>query len=916
MKTFLSLACLLPLAALAQRADDPRERLRAMREWHAAPRDARTLEEARRERDRWAIGAQPARLNAAAVAGTAFVSLGPTHADSEYNDGLYFEVDSGRARAIVPDPVTAGVLYFATSGGGVWKSFDSAQHWEPISDALGSTSIGTFAMDPMNPQILFIGLGDPFDVQQPGLVRSGDGGATWSDPAVLSETYAIASGNVTRTAGSVLDIKVDPDNSLVVMAATDAGLFRSTDGGMNWSPVALPTAPSGLKFYYLWSLAWVGHDTWLLSGQEADISVPSEAGGTGATALFRSTDDGASWTWNAGALPGGDATAALGARATLATAAGTTWDPTTSRVYLLTGANDGLSTLDLFRSDDGGQSFQALGLNSGGRPTNGNSTCVPTGECDQSDLDVLHLQAWYNQALVVDPQDPDTLFVGGDKAMVRSSDGGLTWSVLSDWLPALNGFNLAYVHADFHAFAIAPDGTFYAGSDGGIGISTNALSAGPGAVTFTSARNDGLVTHLVYTVACAPETWPADLQSWVAGGMQDNGTRVREGNSTTFNQVFGGDGIGVAVGASAQNVQGLGDVPALFYATAASSPTIVLSNDGGQSFIDATTGITGTLPFFVRLARDTKAGDVFLTYTSSPPAFYRTVGAGVWADASGHLHWQDSGQTIAGFNTVNGQAIGLRNLAAHPAVALTWGAISNRFTYVTTDGGVNWLVGLNPAPTGTPAGSGIWELSSIAFDPDDTTGRTYYVTSVAGTVLDAQGNEQPLPGSYGHLYKTGDGGLHWTTMDNGVGLPFVGFDVIKVDPGDSNTLYLGTELGLYRSQDRGASWARFGAGSLPMVEVRDLCITPGSKKLTAATYGRGFWQISTDSSASVAGVRGTGDTNFDSRIDGRDLIDLADAFGSTQASPTYSWQADLTGATNAVDASDLAALLAKFGGAP
>jgi hypothetical protein len=139
--------------------------------------------------------------------------------------------------------------------------------------------------------------------------------------------------------------------------------------------------------------------------------------------------------------------------------------------------------------------------------------------------------------------------------------------------------------------------------------------------------------------------------------------------------------------------------------------------------------------------------------------------------------------------------------------------------------------------------------------------------------------------------------------------------VIAVDPGDANTLYVGTALGLYRSIDGGLNWARFGAGTLPLVEVSDLCISPASKRLTVATYGRGFWQIGTDAT-DPAGVKGNGDTNFDQRIDGQDLIDLADAFGTTELTTRYLWQADLVGAVNAIDDGDLTALLAKFGGLP
>ena len=909
----LAMAALLPLAGRAQERDDPRARLQATREWRGAFRpDARLRlwQEAQKERDRYAIGApRTTLLMTAPVQGTAFVNLGPAGADFEDNGGRFTEVDSGRARQIVADPVNPAVVYISTAGGGVWKSYDAGQSWEPITDALGTTAIGTFALDPMDPQILFLGFGDPFDVQQPGIQRSGDGGATWSAPVVLTATYTLAGTTYRRTAGSVTDLKVDPVSSLVVMATTDAGLFRSADGGVTWSAVALPADPDGATFFYLWSLAWVGSDTWLLAGQRADVTAPSDPGGTGVLEFYRSTDGGATWKWNAAALPGGDEQAHLAARGTLAAAPSTLFDSATARVFLLLAATDGASTLDLLRSDDGGLSFQALGLNSTGKPTNPNA--------DQPDLDVLHAQAWYNQALLADPEDPDTVFVGGDLALVRSMDGGLTWSVISDWLPVPQGITQPYVHADFHSLAVGADGTFYAGTDGGFFYSTAARASPAAQVAFSSSRNRGLVTHLVYNVACAPDTWPADLLGWVAGGMQDDGTRARAGASPTFNQVIGGDGIGLAVGASAAHV-GTSDVPAIFYASAENH--LYLSTDGGDSWTDASTGLTGTLPFFVRIARDTAAGDVFLTFTGSPAAFYQRSGS-VWQDASGVLHWQDSGTDTAGFTTTNGQAIGLRNLAAHPAKAGVWGAVSNRFTYATADGGAHWLVGLQPKPAGSAATSpGIYRLSSIAFDPDDTSGKTYYVGSMAGDLIDDQGLSYPLPPAFGHLYKTADGGASWTSLGGqglaAGGLPDVGIDVVKVDPGDSNTLYAGTQIGLYRSSDRGASWSRFGAGSLPLVEVSDLCITAASKKLTAATYGRGFWQISTDASAAPAGVRGDGDTNFDNRIDGQDLIDLADAWGSTQASPTYRWEADLVGGSNAIDDNDLAAELIKFGGSP
>src|SRR5207253_7753167 len=118
---------------------------------------------------------------------------------------------------------------------------------------------------------------------------------------------------------------------------------------------------------------------------------------------------------------------------------------------------------------------------------------------------------------------------------------------LSDWLPA-QGITRPYVHADFHTFALASDGTFYAGTDGGLFRSPGPCASGDcsarvgdaSTVTFTSTTNQGLTTHLIYHVACAQQGWPSALQGFVAGGLQDNGTRVRT-TGTTFDQVVGGD---------------------------------------------------------------------------------------------------------------------------------------------------------------------------------------------------------------------------------------------------------------------------------------------------------------------------------------------------------------------------------------
>jgi hypothetical protein len=67
-------------------------------------------------------------------------------------------------------------------------------------------------------------------------------------------------------------------------------------------------------------------------------------------------------------------------------------------------------------------------------------------------------------------------------------------------------------------------------------------------------------------------------------------------------------------------------------------------------------------------------------------------------------------------------------------------------------------------------------------------------------------------------------------------------NTIKVDPNGASNLYAGTHLGVYRSQDGGASWARFGSG-MPLVSVTDFYISADSSLMRAATFGRGFWEL-------------------------------------------------------------------------
>jgi photosystem II stability/assembly factor-like uncharacterized protein len=933
MKRIGYVLCLaLSWAAAAGRAevegpvrDDPRGRqaARALEQGVRTSDDRlRILEIARSEARRWAISNLSAGpLQAARVPGNAWVNLGPRTANFEKNGVTYFKVDSGRPRTILVHPTNPDIVYLATSGGGVWKTFDATAaidatngpHWTPITETLGSLSIGALAMSPVNPDSLLVGLGDPFDVQVPGFFHSDDGGASWLGPVVLSGTYP---GFAPLQASSVRDIAHDATGQ-VVLAATDVGLFRSAEGGVGtgWTLIDPDIGHAPQEF---WSVGRVGGQVWIATSQ--DLTDPNLGG-----RVWRSIDDGISW--------GRITTITDVRRMTVAVSPGDVADPSRARVYILAENGAGTGQKDVFRSDDGGQTWGSLAVNSSRAPVNPNA--------DQSDLDVMHGQAFYNQMIAVDPQNHDRVLVGGDLCLVRSLNGGVDWAVMADWLPQVVSMpDYTYVHADYHAGAISyASGSlvFYAGTDGGIFRSSDVFVASNGDAHFEDRMNRGIVSHLIYTVATAAERpntttckVPAATADIVFGGFQDDGARLRvlpaAGDPTIFDQIAGGDGFGVGIGCAGGPSPGSDQAGSLLLESYVSQ--INRSTDGGGTFNPAMNGIGITLDpqftFIMKIATDiTDAnGMTFLTPlteagTQVGHVFRTTNGAASWSSINGTINCAD---LRTGCNPTSSVfPLPLMNASTHPKAAGVYAAVSRSRAYVTTNGGASWDETVKVYPDASGA---CVQPSSIAFDPADTIGNTVWVSSKAtrtSTVCSA--TTIPIPDTVGHLFKSTNahalGSATWTAVhgSSATALPNVPINVVKVDPGDNQTLYVGTEIGLYRSIDGGATWARYGTG-LPLVSVTELSIAADGSSVRIATYGRGFWEIYPKNGGSPNGVLGNGDFNYDQLIDGIDLVREAAVLLTTNADADYNAIGNLTGTTNSIDASDFAALAAKLGGRP
>jgi photosystem II stability/assembly factor-like uncharacterized protein len=636
----------------------------------------------------------------------------------------------------------------------------------PKTDAVFTTSGGSMAFG-HKPNTLYLGLGDPFGgVPTAGgvMLRSTNGGDSWT-PAPFIDLPG---------AGLVTDVKVDTSQSQdIVMVGTDHGLFRSTDGGVTYSQVpSIPNASGD----FVWSLAQTSAG-WLAAAQLT----------SGDGTLYLSTDHGATWQ---PITNGGNGYSNAG-RTTLGVAA-----PGDSVVYAFAGnggANAGSDQDDLFRSTDGGQTWTPLRLNSQ-VPTNPNP--------DQPNMDLMSFQASYNQMVLVDPSDPsrNTVYLGGQLSTAKTTDGGQIWTLLTNWLAR---FGLPYAHADFHAAAFSSLGkspTVFFGNDGGLSVSND------GGASFSSDKNEGLVDSLHYSLA----TDPTHPQS-VITGLQDRGTLVRQGSTSTFNATFGGDGFGTAW----SQANGAVSMGSLF------NDRIISSTFDPQNiqkkWQPSFSGIDRSdADFFTALASPSPAAD------ASGKMFYTTSFHHIYQTTNGGSSWSpvfttgQSGTTALVRAVVN--PLGISPLDTnHVAAAATRGRV-----LITADGG------------------GTWKQPSLNTQVPGWLSFNSTVAWANNSVLYVA-NDSPFSRQV-RVAKSTDGGASWQAATSG--LPNVPVHQLLVSRADltGNTVYAATFLGVYQTTDGGQSWHLFGS-ELPAVEVYGLYMPPDDSFLRVATFGRGIWEI-------------------------------------------------------------------------
>jgi photosystem II stability/assembly factor-like uncharacterized protein len=729
--------------------DDPTARRLAMYQWYndAAPdpspgrgRSKRPFspgyqrflnQAAARERARYGTQLPGLTGSAAAIGGATapgeWANLGPTKADFLKNGSFTLaKTDTGRVRTIVIHPTNPNAMYVAFAAGGVWSTTDTGANWTPLTESLGTLSVGSIAVDPAAFSTIYLGFGDPFDGTGIGFVKSTDSGATWSTPVYLGDSTTIS------------QILVSPSNPSTLFAATDKGLFRSNDGGGSWSLVPLATGQTAAP--HAWSIE-SGAGSRLVVTLEA---TPAATSGTTNGQIWFSNDGGDTWARSTGV------TVRTGVgRMTVAAA------PSNRNVmYAMAAVPNAATTSDLaeiFKSVNGGATWTALGAAKKSYK-NGNAESRSLGTLTRG-------QGWYDHLVMVDPLVPDIAYFGGALLLAKTSDGGSTFYQVTNWLAQ---YGLPYVHADFHAGAFDNAGNMYVGTDGGIFRSSD-LGA-----TWSDTLNIGIVTHLLYSVGSSPNN-----ENAVIGGMQDNGTRLRSGTTATFNQVIGGDGFGSDVHpVNAQNMLG-----SLYYSR------VYKSTNGGLSFASSCTGIaecgnSSSAPFFTRVvpfAGDATGQTVF---TASNTRVYRSTNyATSWSAVGSTGLPADIGIRNFGVSAANANYIGIAATAGRIFLTSNGGATWT-LAGAPPDNGLSMsAVAFDPTVPST-----IY-IASVA--PDATKGHAWKSTNGGAnwTRIDGTGFPTGVPvnalvkrgadlyaATHLGVYVSGDDGASWTRWGNNLPL--------------------------------------------------------------------------------------------------------------------------------------------------
>lgn len=737
------------------------------------------------------------------VAGAVWEFVGPRNALATF--GPSNSRISGRVNNAVFHPQNPSIGYLASAGGGIWKTTDGGQNWAPLNDNnLPTIRVSCLAVHPTRPDTILIGLGDypiyhSLGATGRGLARSDDGGRTWS---------VVASSVVAGIGASA--IVFDPENPDIITVSSgrtfsaNDGIFRSTNGGVDWDRIDLPAGE--------WSSLVTG-------ARDPATNKRFYYAALAGDSVYRSEDRGLTWTrlnvpLRFNGNPFTDSNLEVAASKV---------EPRT--VYVLEGSAAALDGR-LYKSFDAGNDLTWVDI-TGDHPR------------DNGDKGFNFVQVWYDihltPSLALTGAGVTDVLYTGLITLSGSLGGGTYWTDIGRIY-----INDPTTHPDQHGMAINPidPNRVWITNDGGI----YGYSFDPVAVRWT-LDGPALNRTLGVTEFYAAD-WHPTNPDYMLGGTQDNSTPAALGDISNWVGLWTGDGFQCAIHPRDPNYQ---------LATAQFN-YIGRTTDGWNTAANMTPNFgADPVPFNSTVAMDPSNKEII--YTGSNQLYRyglpdQNNDTDLWTVRLGGTVLTKGTQgavitTIAvapsdprivyvGSNdgavwmTLNAKAQDANGL--YPASQVAWRRIdlptnsNNQQNGVALPNGTVLSIDINPQdPFDILVGIG-------AGDPN----RLWRCANTAQAWQNPRGswNFAPVSGIQGQP----------------TALPQLAARCISRDPSDPyNTYYVGNDAGLFITRDAGSTWFNLGTSSgLPPVSVRAVKAVSTTGFLNVATYGRGMWRLPLD----------------------------------------------------------------------
>lgn len=684
-------------------------------------------------------------------------------------------------------------MYVGAAAGGVWKTTNEGVTWENVFEDEITASIGDVAIAPSDANQVWVGTGEANLFRSShagaGVYRSTDGGHTWAHRG-LTETHTI---------GRVV---VHPTNPEIVWVAAgghayrdnpERGVFKTTDGGRTWEKVLYVDERTGAIDLVihpadpttLYAATWQRRRAKFNDPRNEPAFTGSDVPYTG-SGVWKSTDGGVTWTSINQGLPEARFRGRIGIDLARS-------QPETLYAYV--------DNYEIARQRPGG-ARDSYGRPRGGvirgatiyRSDDGGGSWRRTSQQSRYMEGLGGTYGWVFGQIRVDPNDPDRIYVLGIHLNV-SDDGGRTFR------------RVGGMHVDHHGLYIDPNNSDYLvdNNDGGAYVSYDGgeqwrFFTDIPVVTFFNVNYDMGEPFRVY------------------GSVQDHGSysgvvdlsRGRQAiPPVAWQDAPGGEGSHHAIDPRDPNTV----YSAGFY--------------GSLSRTDLSTGTTRFIAPLPEPGAPPLRGQWLAHFILSPHdpntiyhgmnyVFRSTNRGDDWERISPDLSHDDPSR--------------VGDIPFQTVVALSESPVTAGLLYAGTDDGRVHVMRGPDEP---------WVDISAGLQRDRFTSEVVASAYDEATVYVTQ-NGRRSDDFAPYVWRSTDHGATWSSLARDV--PVGPVNILREDPKNPDILYLGTDVGVYVSLDRGERWHALATG-MPSTFVHDLVIHPRDDVMVAATHGQGMFAL-------------------------------------------------------------------------